>query len=184
MIIQGYEIQIIGVRMKRTILMAFTASQILTQAQAGGDIAPVIEPEVVVEKHTESDFYVVVKGMRIAGDTAAHEDALLDGDVGYGFGIDVGYRLGNGFALEYDFSYAKNTVTETIEDISEEGTAKYYTHALDLVYTYELTETVRITSYNVCYTKLLRPIKVIDEFIRSSPYIDFETAQTIIHNGL
>jgi len=130
--------------MKKAILMALTASQILTQAQAGGDIVPVVEPEVVVEEHTESDFYVVVKGMRIAGDTAAHEDALLDGDVGYGFGIDVGYRLGNGFALEYDFSYAKNTVTETIEDISEEGTAKYYTHALDLVYTYELTETVGI----------------------------------------
>jgi len=140
-IIQGYEIQIIGVGMKKAILMALTASQILTQAHAGGDIAPVVEPEVVVEKHAETDLYVVVKGMRIAGDTFNHEGALLDGDVGYGFGIDVGYRLGHGFALEYDFSYAKNTVTE---DAIEEGTAKYYTHALDLVYTYELTETVGI----------------------------------------
>ena len=50
--------------------------------------------------------------------------------------------MGNGFALEYDFSYAKNTVIDI--DLAEEGTAKYYSHALDIVYTHELTETVGV----------------------------------------
>jgi opacity protein-like surface antigen len=127
--------------MKKTILMAAAASQILTQAYAGGDIAPVEDHEAAVHEHAESDYYVVVKALRVTGDTVEHEGAILDGDSDYGFGIDLGYRLGNGLAVEYDFSYAKNTV---IEDGHAEGAAKYYTHALDLVYTHELTETVGI----------------------------------------
>jgi outer membrane protein X len=127
--------------MKKTLLVAAAASQIMTQAYAGGEIEPVEQHESVVHEHAESDYYVVVKGLGIIGDTVDHEGAVLDGDSGYGFGIDLGYRLGNGFAVEYDFAYAKNTVTE---DGLDEGTAKYYTHALDLVYTHELTESVGI----------------------------------------
>jgi len=108
--------------MKKTLLMAVAVSQIMTQAYAGGDIEPVEQHETMVHEHAESDFYVVVKGLSIAGDTVNHEGAILDGDRGYGLGIDLGYRLGNGFALEYDFSYAKNMVTE---DGLTEGTAKY-----------------------------------------------------------
>lgn len=122
--------------MKKTILVAAVASQMITQAYAEGEIEAVEQHE-----HAETDYYVVVKGLGITGDTVDHEGALLDGDNGYGFGIDLGYRLGNGFALEYDFSYAKNTV---VEDKKDEGTAKYYTHALDVVYTHELTETIGI----------------------------------------
>lgn len=130
--------------MKKIVLMTSFASLMALQLHAGGDLVPqepVVEAveEVEVEAHesAESDYYVVIKGLRITGDTADHEGVILDGDSGYGFGIDLGYRLGNGFAVEYDFSYATNTVTEV-----EEADAKYYSHALDLVYTYELTETV------------------------------------------
>jgi len=57
-----------------------------------------------VHEHEESDFYVVVKRARIAGDSVHHGEVVFDGDSGYGFGIDLGYRLGHGFAVKYDFS--------------------------------------------------------------------------------
>ena len=131
--------------MKKSVLMTSVASLMALQLHAGGDIAPV-EPAVEipeVHEHTESDFYVIVKGLRISGDKVAHGEATLDGDSGYGFGIDLGYRLGHGFAVEYDFSYATNTVSELEHgDVVAEADATYYTHAIDLVYTYELTETL------------------------------------------
>lgn len=113
---------------------------------AGGNIVP---QDIVVEKNAayceieeteESDFYVIAKGLTVLGDTVSHEGNTLDGDRGYGFGVDLGYRLGRGFALEYDFTYAQNKVTETNEHHhQEEGDASYYSHALDLVYTHRLT---------------------------------------------
>jgi opacity protein-like surface antigen len=117
-----------------------------TQLFAGGDIAPV-EPQIpeIMEHEAESKFYVVAKALTILGDKVNHGDVVIDGDRDYGFGIDLGYRLGNGFALEYDFAYASNTVSEIEDgDVVNESKAKYYTHALDLVYTYELTETVGV----------------------------------------
>ncbi|MFT7880021.1 MAG: porin family protein [Sulfurimonas sp.] len=136
--------------MKKFVLMTSVASLMALQLHAGGDIAPV-EPVVEIpeihdhHEHAESDYYVIVKGLRIAGDSVDHEGVTLDGDSGYGFGIDLGYRLGHGFAVEYDFSYATNTVSEIEHgDVVEEADATYYTHAVDLVYTYELTETLGV----------------------------------------
>ena len=126
--------------MKKKILTALLAVNLMTQAYAGGDIE-VVEPEAVEVE--ESRFYINVKALASLGAKAEHGEAILDGDGGYGIGIDIGYRLGHGFAVEYDFSYAKNTVTERIEHHEpEEFDAYYYTSALDLVYTYEVTETV------------------------------------------
>jgi len=124
--------------MKKILLVATTA--LMTQLYAGGDIAPVElhEPEAVEYEAAESKFYVVIKGMTILGDSVNHELTVLDGDQDYGYGIDFGYRLGNGFAVEYDFSYSSNIVTET----TAKATGTYYTSALDLVYTYETTETI------------------------------------------
>lgn len=132
--------------MKKTLLATLLATQLLTQLHAGGDIEPVevTEPEVSETEAAESKFYVVAKGMMVLGDTVDEEKSVLDGDRDYGYGIDLGYRLGNGFALEYDFSYASNTVTETRGEEIEEGTGKYYTSALDLVYTVEATENIGI----------------------------------------
>ena len=135
--------------MKKTLLYAVLATQLLTQLHAGGNIKPVgtyapavNEPEVVEQEAeaAESTFYIVTKGMYMLGDTVNHEEAVLDGDKDFGYGIDLGYRFGNGFAVEYDFSYGTNTVTEGIE----EAKATYYTSAIDLVYVYEMTESLGV----------------------------------------
>lgn len=126
--------------MKKQLLTAAFSAQLMTQLYAGGDIeaAEPVEAE-------ESKFYIVAKGMAILGDDVAHGEAMLEGDNGYGFGIDIGYRLGHGFAVEYDFSYSGNDVMEVREgEAPEELSADYYTSALDIVYTYEITETVGI----------------------------------------
>ncbi len=125
--------------MKKTVLIALLVAQLFTQVQAGGDIEPVMETEAV--ETAESPFYIVAKGMMIFGDSVNHETSLLDGDMDYGYGIDLGYRIGNGFAVEYDFSYSSNRIKETksngdVEDVK----GRYYTSAIDFVYTYELTE--------------------------------------------
>ena len=132
--------------MKKVLLAAALSAQFTTQLFAGGDIAPVEVHEAEVMTHeAESKFYVIVKALMIMGDKVNHEHSVLDGDKDYGYGIDIGYRLGHGFALEYDFSYARNTVTE-IEDghAIHEAKGTYYTHALDLVYTYEFTHTLGV----------------------------------------
>ena len=132
--------------MKKTVLSALLAAQLLTQVQAGGDIEPVAEAvETEAVETAESPFYVVAKGMMIFGDSVNHEESLLDGDMDYGYGIDFGYRIGSGFAVEYDFSYSRNEIKETkgngdVEDVK----GRYYTSAIDLVYTYELTETLGV----------------------------------------
>ena len=124
---------------------------LLTQLHAGGDviaiedIADTTAVEVPTEHETEGAFYVIVKGLTISGETIIEEDSTLDGDRGYGFGIDIGYRLGKGFALEYDFSYATNTVKETDEhNHIEEAEGVYYTHALDIVYTHHVSHSIGV----------------------------------------
>ena len=130
--------------MNKKIFAAFFAAQLMTQVYAGGDVEITETLEVEAVEIEESHFYIVVKGLASLGDEAEHEEAILDGDGGYGFGIDLGYRITNGFAIEYDFSYAKNTVKEHREGHvdEEEVDAHYYTSSLDLVYTYEATETL------------------------------------------
>jgi len=125
--------------MKKILTGGMFAAVLMTGLHAGGDIEAADADEV--ETAELSPFYVVAKGMMIFGDTVNHEEAVLDGDQDYGFGIDLGYRLGNGFAVEYDFSYSGNTVTEKKDGEEPVNVnAKYYTSAIDLVYTYELTE--------------------------------------------
>jgi len=88
---------------------------------------------------TNSKYYVVVKALNILGDKVQHGEATLDGDNSYGFGIDFGYRLQKGFSLEYDFSYSTNTVHEYVEgEEPRSADASYMTHAIDLVYGYEI----------------------------------------------
>lgn len=113
--------------MKKTITMLTLAMSMQVFAAEGTHAEETLH-------HVESTYYAVVKGLQIQGDTRGEEE----GDTGYGFGIDLGYRLGDGLALEYDFSYAENTVKSPLE----EGSATYYTHALDFVYVYEVTEQI------------------------------------------
>ena len=118
------------------------------QLFAGGDVEVPTEidlPETAPtmhHDHKESKYYIVVSGLVLLGDEFEHGEALLDGNdkPGYGFGLDIGYRIGNGFALEYDFTYGKNDVKEIIGSDIREVDSEYYTSALDIVYTYEATE--------------------------------------------
>ena len=125
--------------MKKILISGLLATGLVTGVYAGGDIDPVETNDL--EMTELSPFYVVTKGMIIFGDTVNHGEAVHDGDQDYGFGIDIGYHIGNGFSIEYDFSYSSNTVTEKKEGEEPVNVnAKYYTSALDIVYTYELTE--------------------------------------------
>ncbi len=135
--------------MKNKVLGTLAIVGLSTQLHAGGAITPIEVPHTEVvhsttAEHTEQGpFYIIVKGLMIAGDTVEHGHDTLEGESGYGFGIDVGYRLGHGFAIEYDFSYATNTITETDDHHhTHEAEATYYTHALDLVYTYHVSHTI------------------------------------------
>ncbi|GIT97281.1 porin family protein [Sulfurovum sp. TSL1] len=139
--------------MKKALVAAALSAHLTTQLFAGGDIAPVEVNEPVLEEvshaqgdHEESKFYVVVAGMTLLGDEIRHGEALLDGndEYGYGFGIDIGYRLGNGFALEYDYTYGRNTVYEITADEKIKARSTYHTSALDIVYTYEATHKLGI----------------------------------------
>ncbi len=120
------------------------ATALSAQLFAGGQMVVPVEVPELERVESESKIYMVVSGMMLLGDSVKHEEALLKGDRDYGLGIDVGYRLGHGFAIEYDFTYAQNTVTEILGKEVEKATATYYTSALDLVYTYEATQKVGI----------------------------------------
>ncbi|WP_294950867.1 porin family protein [Sulfurovum sp.] len=124
--------------MKKQLLAAALAAQLMTQLYAGGDIEKAEPAEV-----EGSNFYIVAKGLLIRGDEITEEEETRNGDTGYGFGVDFGYRIGKGFALEYDFSYSKNTMTAKKEGFEPEAfDVQYYTSAIDFVYVYEATETV------------------------------------------
>lgn len=149
--------------MKKQILTAAVTVQLMTQLYAGGVIEEAPAAVAEVEEAEESRFYIVAKGLATLGDDVTEEEASLSGDNGYGVGIDVGYRLGNGFAIEYDFSYSSNTVTESREGFEpEEYDFDYYTSALDLVYTYEVTESLGLFA-KVGYEYEWEHIDALDE---------------------
>lgn len=130
--------------MNKLLLTVAITIQLITQLYAGDDSSHLVEESNNIQtqshEHEESNIYVIVKGLMVLGDKVDEGHAVLDGDQGYGYGIDIGYRFGHGFSIEYDFSYARNTVTDTVGEEVEEGNAKYYTSALDLVYAYEMSE--------------------------------------------
>jgi len=135
-----------GQGMKKHLLTAALAAQLLTQLHAGGDFKEV-EPAVSEVEMVEeaSNWYIVGKGMFTLGEDVTVGDAMLDGDTGFGFGIDLGYRISESFAIECDYSYSENTITETRAGReAEEFDADYQTIAIDAVYTYEATEMVGI----------------------------------------
>ena len=89
------------------------------------------EPKVVAKKPSVSNYYVVLKGLSIAGDELGNND----GDRGFGAGVDLGYRLGHGFAVELGGAYAKNQL-----DNAAETDVSYKTGVLSLVYGFDLTK--------------------------------------------
>jgi len=133
--------------MRKNLLAAASVCLLGTHLYGGGDISiQKVDIEPIQEKHgshAESPFYIVGKMMIITGDDVDHGHGItLDGDRGTGLGIDVGYRLNHNFAIEYDFSYASDTITEINGHHELEADATYYAHALHLVYSQHLTEKV------------------------------------------
>jgi len=123
--------------MKKILLILILSSQLMTNLNAENHQNLLALNESTIVK---SKFYIVLKSLMILGKTVEHDDVVLNGATGYAFGIDFGYKIGNGFAVEYDFSYSSNKVTETIASVVEEARAKYYTSSLDLIYTHEVIE--------------------------------------------
>ena len=104
---------------------------------------------IEAKHHKEGNLYVVTKGLISLGDTFTEEatatepEARLKGDTGQGFGIDLGYRLGYGFAAELDFSYTHTTITKSVVGAADVSAgADYYSYGIDLLYGYHLNEEV------------------------------------------
>ncbi len=155
------EKKIKGERMKREIVSTLLVATFATALHAGGDIGGVVDftnpeenikipevkkevvrveppkvveaPKKVEEKKSESNFYAVLKGLSIMGDSAG----ALEADTGYGAGLDLGYRFGNGLATEIDLSFAKSDLNNAASN-----EASFKTAALSLVYTFPVTEAV------------------------------------------
>ncbi|SFV64283.1 hypothetical protein MNB_SV-12-819 [hydrothermal vent metagenome] len=141
--------------MKKEILASLLVASLATSLQAGGDIGGVvsIENEVApvevvvptkepvkvapkkvvepkVEKKSNSNFYIVGKGLYTTGDTGL--------DAGYGAGLDLGYKLNDSLAVELGASFAKNEIEATGDDL-ETTTAN-----LSLVYTVKATDSIGV----------------------------------------
>jgi outer membrane protein X len=126
--------------MKRIILSAM----LLTASAFAHEEAEAAHEEHVAAIHSETGFYGAVKALVTLGnDVDEGEGVTLEGDSGKGAGIELGYKIGYGFAVEADATFARNRVTEVrcIEEECEreEGDGEYTTVSLDLVYNYHIT---------------------------------------------
>lgn len=106
-----------------------------TEIEHEGRVAPV---------HEETGFYTALKAQITTGKTIEKNDKVdIEGHTGKGIGVEVGYKVGYGFAIEGDGTFSRNTLTEvncetgTCEKTNADG--EYMTVSLDLVYKYELT---------------------------------------------
>ena len=106
-----------------------------TETEHEAHVAPV---------HAETGFYTALKGQLSLGEKVEHsENVDIEGHTGEGIGLEVGYKMGYGFAVEADGTYTHNTVTEvncetgTCEKTDADG--EFMSVSLDLVYTYHLT---------------------------------------------
>lgn len=93
----------------------------------------------------ESKFYVATKGLVTLGNSIKEEDSTLDGGTGYGLGIDLGYRIRKGLAVELDGTYTQNTITEVFSNGDKEDLdGSYATSSLDIVYEHKLIEKLAV----------------------------------------
>lgn len=104
--------------MKKTILAFLTATILGTLSLSAKE----------VHGHEEhgSKFYMIVKGLEVLGEKKENEK----GDVGFGAGIDLGYKLPYHLSVELVSSYAKNKIGEFDATYITYGTALEYTYHL------------------------------------------------------
>ena len=132
--------------MKRTLILP-VASLLLAASVSANETAHETAHEThtghEAPVHSETGFYAALKGLVTLGNEVDHGDATLDGSRGQGVGVEMGYKIGSGFAIEGDATFARNSVTETKcaegECEREKAGGEYTTVSLDLVYTYHVT---------------------------------------------
>ncbi len=90
--------------------------------------------EVTEAEHKEhgSKFYVIAKGLAVLGE----EKDGVEGDSGYGAGLDIGYKLPYHLSVELISSYAQNKIGEF--------DASYITYGGALEYTYHAAKHVGV----------------------------------------
>lgn len=91
-----------------------------TMAVAGGDVAPISEPTVIIEVvEAESNFYAGVNAQAVLGDRLDYLGLDIFDDADYGVGVQAGYtflRSGNfSTAVEarYTYSWSDRTLGDT-----------------------------------------------------------------------
>lgn len=98
------------------------------------------EPHHHEPVHSETGWYAAAKGLITLGNKVDHEGATLEGNNGRGIGLELGYKIGAGFAVESDVTFTRDQITH-----KEEGEApvdvdgSFVSYSLDLAYVYHLT---------------------------------------------
>ncbi|MEA3418060.1 MAG: porin family protein [Campylobacterota bacterium] len=102
------------------------------------------EEPLEASEESVSPYFIIIKAMGTKGGTMHEEEALLEGDHGYGAGISVGYRLHPRFSIELEGTYSRNDIEKSEEQHgeleSENASAIYHTYAIQLVYKQPLSE--------------------------------------------
>lgn len=91
------------------------------------------------ELATHAGFYIEPKLTYTIGEEISHNGSTLDGDPGYGIGLDIGYAFNEYFGVEIDGTYSESDVKETDEHgHSETDKGSFYTYGVNTVFTYPL----------------------------------------------
>jgi opacity protein-like surface antigen len=113
--------------------------KILTTLALGSVLALNLSASSEMHEKEDTEYYMAVKAVVATGDKISEEGATLEGDTGYGVGVDIGYKFSHHFAVELDLAYVENTVTETRENGEvEDFSASYISSSVDLVYIHHL----------------------------------------------
>lgn len=91
------------------------------------------------ELSTHKGFYIEPKLSYTLGETLSHGTSTIEGDSGYGLGVDIGYSFTEYFAIEVDGTFSSSDVKETDSfGNTEEDTASFYTYGVNTVFTYPM----------------------------------------------
>jgi len=129
----------------QTKLVALVAALLFFNSTLFANETEKTESDLAADKeHYEKGVYVAAKALITLGDTKDEGESILQGGMGKGVGVELGYKFSYGLALEADATHAKNRVTEkkfnetSGEYEFEESDGSYSTVSLDLVYNHHL----------------------------------------------
>ena len=95
-----------------------------------------------VHGHDEhgSKFYIIAKGLSVLGEEVEKNYITSEGDSGYGFGVDIGYKLPYHLSVELFSNYAENKVS--VKNVAGSEDASYVAYGAALEYTYHAAKHV------------------------------------------